>query len=326
MQHQNDFRCKTLPHYLNVIRSVVSLADIVISACGEKLSVTEKTRLITEVGAAHTAINKAVSEGKEIRSDVDSEITEIPFEHKELQEAIDSVSRELQHVEKELISQEILKEKCRDKIQRTQAKLLQAEATQNKANAQKAEKETARNVGIGLLLIPFIGIPLILGASKEIERIQLLIDFTSEVKGSLSVKRDKQKQELKQCYLKITELRIKQAQHENLREKERKVIMMKKQSDELFDAQRKVKQHLSFLSKIQCKVEVLRNQCTEETFYGMSGIKDRLQDIFTFIQLEGFEKELLWDTRVCTRLTELDNKIPKFNSIYFNSSQIQNGD
>ncbi|XP_067881680.1 myosin heavy chain, cardiac muscle isoform-like [Heterodontus francisci] len=315
MEHQKNFRHKILPRYLNVITSIVSLADIAIYACDQNLSETEETKLKAEVKLAYEEIQEAVNEGKEIQSDVDDEATDTSMERKVLQDKIDNMRKELQDVEKELISQEIQKEKIRDKLRNVHAELLHATETQNTTNARKAEKETIRNVGIGLILIPFIGIPMLIGTLKEIQRALGLSKSTEERIGSLHVSLESEESNLDKCYNKITELKQKRVESESLRKEEKELVIQKAEVTELFDAKGKVFDNLSYLSNLQGKLQVLYSQCSDETFYGMTVIKDLLLKIFTLIQKESFNQELLCDSRVLSKLNELDEKTSMFKNI-----------
>uniref|UniRef100_UPI00398F18AB cingulin-like protein 1 n=1 Tax=Pristiophorus japonicus TaxID=55135 RepID=UPI00398F18AB len=318
MEHQKGFRRQTLPHYRKVITSLVSLAEMAVRAGNQRLSDTEKARWAAEVDSALAEIKEAVAGGEEIKGDVDRETEETPVAHNDLEEEIDTMRRELQEAEKELITQEINKEKSRDDLQKARAKLMRATETQNTIATRIAAKETHRNMGIGLILIPFIGIPVVLGASKEIKRLQQLNESTAKWKAKWQVKRDNRANDLEQCYRKIAELKGKLVEEASLREKERKLVMMKKESDELFEAQRTVQHHLNHLTALEGELEVLHSQCTRDTFYGIQAIKGRLQSLFTVLQLGSCDKDLLSDSRVCSELTKLDVRVGDFNSISYN--------
>ncbi|XP_078392712.1 uncharacterized protein LOC144676072 [Cetorhinus maximus] len=314
MEHEKDFRHKVLPHYLNVITSVVSLADIAICACGQDLSDTEEARWRDEVKLAYMEIQEAVNDGKKIQDDVDSETEDIPL--KKIQDEVDSMRKNLQDVEMDLILQELKKEKLRDQLQNCQAKLLHSTETLNRTNALKAERETCRNVGFGLILIPFIGIPMVLSTSKEVKRCEDLIQKESNTKQELEKEWDQEEVNLKVCYEKIKELKQKRVEGERLRGKERELLTLEGEVAVLSEAQRKVGDSLSYLTKLEGPLKLLHRQCTEDTFYGIKGVKGFLQNIFTCIQQGGFDTEWLSDCRLDRKLSELEEKIPKFHSIY----------
>ncbi|XP_041033695.1 uncharacterized protein LOC121271647 [Carcharodon carcharias] len=314
MEHKKGFRHNVLPHYLSVLTSVVSLADIAICACGQELSETEEARWRDEVNLAYMEIQEAVNDGRKIQDDVDSETEDTPL--KKFQDEVESVRRNLQDVEMDLILQELKKEKLRDQLQNCQAKLLHSTETLNRTNALKAEKETFRNMGFGLILIPFIGIPMVLSSSREVKRCEDLIQKESKAKQELEKEWDQEELNLKACYEKIKELKQKRVECESLREKEKKLLTLEGEVAVLCDTQREVGDHLNYLTELKGPLELLHRQCTEDTFYGIKGVKGFLQNIFTCIQQQGFDTEWLSDCRLHTKLLELEEKIPKFNSIY----------
>ncbi|XP_020378117.2 nucleoprotein TPR-like [Rhincodon typus] len=309
---KNNFKKRVLPHYLDTLTSVVTLADIVIRACDKTLSDTEERRFRSEVELAHTEIQNSVRKCKEIRDGVDHKIEDMASENPETE--IVSLRKHLEDVNKQLIAVKNEKDKTRDELHHSQTQLLHTTETQDRANAKKAEKETVRNIGYGLLIIPFIGIPMVLSTSKEIKRWEDIIKITTETKGDLEKERDEEKCKLEKCYEKIKDLKEKRVEYESQWEKE--TVELKRKKEELFDAQRKVKDILYYLNKLQGALEQLQEQSTEEAFYGIEGIKDLLQALFNTIQKESFDKELLCDSRIDRKLHELEEKIPEFNRIY----------
>ncbi|XP_048392487.1 uncharacterized protein LOC125455036 [Stegostoma tigrinum] len=315
MDDKNNFKKQVLPHYLDTLTSVVTLADIVIHASDKPLSDTEGRRFRSEVELAHTEIQNSVQKCKEIRDGVDHKIEDMASES--LEQEIVNLTNQLEDVNKQLIAVKNEKDKTRDELHHSQVQLLHTTETQDRANVKKAEKETVRNIGYGLLIIPFIGIPMALSTSKEIKRWEDIIKNTTETKGDLEKECDKKQTNLNNCYEKIKDLKEKRVEYEGLRENKRgKLQAWTQETAELFDAQRKVKDMLSYLNKLQGALEQLQEQSTEEAFYGIEGIKDLLQTVFTTIQKESFNKELLCDSRIDRKLHELEEKIPEFNRIY----------
>ncbi|GCB82840.1 hypothetical protein scyTo_0023350, partial [Scyliorhinus torazame] len=99
-------------------------------------------------------MQEASTEVKKIRDGVDSDSQDSIL--KDLQDEVHEQKKNLQQVEKDLVSQEIEKEKTKDSVQEIRANILRTEDILNRMKAQKAGKTTLRNVGIGLIIIPFI--------------------------------------------------------------------------------------------------------------------------------------------------------------------------
>ncbi|XP_038675661.1 uncharacterized protein LOC119978250 [Scyliorhinus canicula] len=313
MEYQKIFKQKVLPRYLKAITSVVSLADIAICACEHDLGDGEKASLRAELELAQTQMQEAATEVKKIRDGVDSDSQDTTL--KDLQDEVHEQRKNLQQVEKDLVSQEIEKEKIKDRVQEIRTNILHTEDILNTMNAQKAGKKTLRNMGIGLIIIPFIGIPMALGATKEIKRCEELIKNTSESKGVLE-KDCKQKEETLECgNEKIKELKVKRVEGvESLREKEVELAVLKGEVDLLLSVGEKISDNVSYITKLEGLLKMLNRQCSEETFYGIAGVRGILDKIFTCIQEEGCE-DWLHDFNIDRKLSELEGKITTFNRI-----------
>ncbi|XP_072436247.1 uncharacterized protein [Chiloscyllium punctatum] len=315
MDNKKNFKKEVLPHYSNTLTSVVSLADIAIRASDTALSETDERRFRSKVKEAHSEIQKAVRGGEKVRGEVDRKTEDIAPENPDFE--IESLRKQLENVDKQLIAAETEKAKTRDELHHARAQLLYTTETQDRANSMKAEKETLRNLGYGLFIIPFIGIPMVVSTLKEIKRCEDTIQDTTKAKGDLEKECDTKQKNLKKCYDTIKDLKEKRVDYEWTMERERAELKRRKEEGaELFDAQKKVKNTLYYLSNLQGSLEHLHHHSTEETFDGIATIKDPLQEIFTTIQKESFDKELLCDSRIDRKLNDLEEKIPEFKRIY----------
>ncbi|XP_060686677.1 centromere-associated protein E-like [Hemiscyllium ocellatum] len=315
MDNKKNFKKEVLPHYSKTLTSVVSLADIAIRVSDTALSETDERRFRFEVEEAHSEIQKAVQGGEKVRGQVDRKTEDIAAKNPDSE--IESLRKQLEDVDKQLIAEETEKDKTRDELYRAQAQLLHTTETQDKANVKKAEKETLRNLGYGLLIIPFIGIPMVLSTSKEIKRCEDTIQNTTEAKGKLEMECDTKQENLKKRYDTIKDLKEKRVDNEWTMERERAELKRRKEEGaELFDTQKKVRDALYYLSNLQGSLKQLQDLSTEETFDGIEGIKDPLQEIFTTIQKESFDQELLCDSRIDRKLNDLEEKLTEFNRIY----------
>ncbi|XP_043552720.1 uncharacterized protein LOC122553189 [Chiloscyllium plagiosum] len=313
MDSKKNFKKEVLPHYSNTLTSVVSLADIAIRVSDTALSETDEKKFRSKVEEAHSEIQKAVKGGEKVRGEVDRKTEDIAPQNPDSE----SLRKQQEDVDKQLIKVKNEKNKTRDELHHARAQLLHTTETQDRANSMKAEKETLRNLGYGLLIIPFIGIPMVLSTSKEIKRCEDTIQKTTAAKGKLEMECDTKQENLKKCYDTIKDLKEKRVQCEGLLEKERRELHDRKQERaELFDAQKKVRDALYYLSNLQGCLKLLQDLSTEETFDGIEGIKDPLQEIFTTIQKESFDKELLCDSRIDRKLNDLEQKLTEFNRIY----------
>ncbi|XP_060686726.1 uncharacterized protein LOC132819299 [Hemiscyllium ocellatum] len=315
MDNKKNFKKEVLPHYSKTLTSVMSLADIAIRVSDTALSETDERRFRFKVEEAHSEIQKAVQGGEKVRGQVDRKTEDIAAKNPDSE--IESLRKQLEDVDKQLIAEETEKDKTRDELHRAQAQLLHTTETQDKANVKKAEKETLRNLGYGLLIIPFIGIPMVLSTLKEIKRCEDTIQNTTEAKGKLEMECDTKQENLKKYYDTIKTLKEKRVKCEGDKEKRRMELHDQKQERaELFDTQKKVRDALYYLSNLQGSLKQLQDLSTEETFDGIEGIKDLLQEIFTTIQKESFDKELLCDSRIDRKLNDLEEKLTEFNRIY----------
>ncbi|XP_078086635.1 uncharacterized protein LOC144504766 [Mustelus asterias] len=302
MEYQRNFKQKVLPHYLKMITSVVSLADKVIAASGQFLSGTKDAGK-PEVEIAFKQIQKAVKEAQEIKEELDSKTEESSL--KELQDEVKTWRENLQEVEKDLLLLETEQQKKKDHIQQLQTEQLHKEDILNTTAARKAEKETLRNVGYGMIILPFIGIPMVLGASKEIKRCEDLIEHTEESKGDLKVKYDQEKKDLEDCNKKIIELKTKRLEGESLQEKEKELLSLKEEWDMLFDAKRNMSNNLSYMTNLEQLLQMLLRH------YDIGN----MCKLFSRIEEKGFE-DWLHDFNIDRKLSELNEKLPQFYSIY----------
>ncbi|XP_060686678.1 uncharacterized protein LOC132819268 [Hemiscyllium ocellatum] len=237
MDNKKNFKKEVLPHYSKTLTSVVSLADIAIRVSDTALSETDERRFRFEVEEAHSEIQKAVQGGEKVRGQVDRKTEDIAAKNPDSE--IESLRKQLEDVDKQLIAEETEKDKTRDELYRAQAQLLHTTETQDKANVKKAEKETLRNLGYGLLIIPFIGIPMVLSTSKEIKRCEDTIQNTTAAKGVLEKECDEERYKLEKCSEKIKDLKDKQVDYEWTMERERAELKRRKEEGaELFDTQK----------------------------------------------------------------------------------------
>ncbi|XP_072436189.1 uncharacterized protein [Chiloscyllium punctatum] len=314
MDNKKNFKKEVLPHYSNTLTSVVSLADIAIRASDTALSEADKRSFTSKVKEAHSEIQKAVRGGEKVRGEVDRKTEDIAPENPDSE--IESLRKQLEDVDKQLIAAETEKDKTRDELHHARAQLLYMTETQDRANSMKAEKETLRNLGYGLFIIPFIGIPMVVSTLKEIKRCKDTIEMTTETKGNLERECDTKQENLKKCYDTIKDLKEKRVDYEWTMERERAELKRRKEEGaELFDAQKKVRDALYYLINLQGSLKLLQDLSTEEIFNEIEEIRDSLKEVFTTIQKESFDKELLCDSRIDRKLSDLEEKFRVYQDL-----------
>ncbi|XP_072120801.1 uncharacterized protein [Mobula birostris] len=309
MEHQTSFKQKVLPHYLKVITEVVTLDDIVSKCSDRELSGVE-SRLRTVVTTAHTEIQKAVAEGGKVQDEVNEAIRDATEEKRKVQQEMENKRKQLLEVGNQLVTLETKKDKKQAELKRVQATILQKEEAQEAENARQAEKETLRNVGFGLLILPFVGIPLALGATREMKRSKELISKASERLSTMKVEQDSVCQELTECQEKVEELRLKQLEVDSqLRGNEMDVQVRQEHITQLCASRMKVFNSMDHLKALQRELDVVYEDCDPDNYPGFNLI-GHLQKLVSLVQGQSFGLELLEDPRVISKLSQLDGKCP----------------
>ncbi|XP_059841414.1 uncharacterized protein LOC132402559 [Hypanus sabinus] len=305
MDHQTRFKQKVLPHYLKVITEVVTLDDIV-SNCSDLSRV--ENRLRTAVTTAHTEIRGAVAEGKKVDEDVNNEIRDAMEEKRKVQQEMENKRKQLLKVGNELITLETEKEKKQAKLKQVQATILQKEETREAEYARKAEKETLRNVGFGLFVLPFVGLPLALGATREMKRSEQLISQASEKLSTMMKEQDCVCQELTDCQKKVEELRLEQQEVDNqLRGNEVDLQVKQGHITQLCASRMKVFNSMDHLNTLQTELDLVYEDCDPDNYPGINLVQ-KLQDLVSLVQSQSFGLELLGDPRVVSKLSQLDGR------------------
>ncbi|XP_069786737.1 restin homolog [Narcine bancroftii] len=309
MEHQAKFRQHVLPHYLEVTSSVLTLNTIISRGDGQDLSPEEESRLKKAVQTAQREMEEAVAEGKVILEAVDRNIQYARQEKQGIEEEVRSRKEELLQLGSEVVGNETLQGQLKEALRGHQQQVLQAEATIIRENSRKAAKKTLRDLGFGLLLLPIVGIPLILGASREMCLCQAVIDSEIKKKAEQEKNCDQTSANLDECLKNLkAQKQQKLAVEGSLREKEGALLPLQEDMSQLLTTRRKVFNDLGHLTTIKDYLDIEAGHCALHPLPGLDQVGTGLRQLVSVVQSQSLSFELLGESRVLSLLGRLDSR------------------
>ncbi|XP_055495998.1 uncharacterized protein LOC129699885 [Leucoraja erinacea] len=311
MEHELRFKRTVLPHYLKMLTSALSLNHISSRGSQQQLCPSEETALGTAVREAHSHVSEAATQAGAVLEDLDKEVEDAAEEKRSCEQEMGNVKQQLLQLDKQMVSEESRREVVRDDVERWQLEMRQAQHTQDTENARRDQKRTLRNLGIGLGILPFVGIPLVVGSCREMSRCEALIEEAVKDKAEVKVKLDQASLELDLCRKKLQELQHRKLEVDNgQRERQRELQMVHHALEQLLSSRRKVLNEVAHLGNLKAQLDVLTTRCGQDACAEYELIHGRLISLLSHLHGHSFSLQLLADPRVLSKLTLLDGNGP----------------
>ncbi|GCB82688.1 uncharacterized protein [Scyliorhinus torazame] len=189
-RHERDFKEATSPHFLKAISSILTLLEVAVGAGHGELSEPDCKQFKSEIESAQRETLAAEEVASCAVDLIDGSCEKLMVQHgtlskeqRELQKCIKSTQEQLAEVEAQ-------RRRIKGQIQTAKGSLRHAEQTLRTARAKKGEKQTGRDIGIGLsFVVPCIGIPMAVAFEKERmyrkSEVDIALEDLSQVKASI---------------------------------------------------------------------------------------------------------------------------------------------
>ncbi|XP_051868695.1 uncharacterized protein LOC127568694 [Pristis pectinata] len=166
--YERNFEEATLPHFLKGISSVLSVLELVVSAPSDELSNSLCEEIKGKAKVAQREILAAEEAASNIVSLVDTGCEELTSQQGKLSKRQGELQASLASTQEQLADLADQRKQVEGQVQSATAWLRQAKQSLATARAKLGEKQTGRDIGIGLtFVIPCIGIPMAVAFEKE---------------------------------------------------------------------------------------------------------------------------------------------------------------
>ncbi|XP_059841408.1 uncharacterized protein LOC132402556 [Hypanus sabinus] len=256
------FEERALPHLLQSLGALLNVVQTALSspAGGQELDVD---RIQQEVELASKGAKLAVDQAQEASEKMDIACEKATAQYGQLSVQRREKGAALQELQAKVRQMESEKELATSRLQAATASLRQAEDALRSARAKAGEKQTGRDVGIGLsFLLPCVGIPMAVAFEKERQLSKSEVELASDDRSQLRYSVSKDEQLLERLGGELPELQAKAQQLEiELGEIGGAERELKELRGQLSDAQARLRASFHQLSSLQGKVGTLSLQC-----------------------------------------------------------------
>ncbi|XP_067844353.1 cingulin-like [Heptranchias perlo] len=310
--HERDFKEATLPHFLKGISSILSFLVLAVSVGGKDLSESDSKQLKSEIELAQRETLAAEEAASGIVDLIDAGCEKLTAQHgklskeqKELQESIKSMHNQLAGLKNQ-------RQRITGQVQTAKVWLKQADQTLRAARAKKREKQTGRDIGIGLsFVIPCIGIPMAVAFEKERMHRKSEVDIASEDLSQLRASITKDEEVLDQLNRQIPEMKKEtEKAAQTLSGVKTELLKIKRSGAALGKAQSKLKNCSQYLCTLHGRVSALKAQT--QHMYSLGPLIPFIDETCAHIQQQVPGSELLLTgTQVHKVMDSLKCMLPK---------------
>ncbi|XP_067900288.1 myosin heavy chain, cardiac muscle isoform-like isoform X2 [Heterodontus francisci] len=260
--HERDFKEATLPHFLKGISSILSFLEFAVNTGGGELSEPDCKEFKREIESAQRETLAAEEAASNVVDLIDTNCEKLMAQHGKLSKEQKELQKHIKSTQDQLSEVEIRRQQMKGQVQTATIWLKQAEQTLRAARAKKGEKQTGRDIGIGLsFVIPCIGIPMAVAFEKERVYRKSEVDIALEDFSQLKASITKDEEELNQLNRQIPELEKEMEKAaETLSGVKTELLKIKQSRSALANAQSKLKNCFQHLSALHGRVSVLKAQ------------------------------------------------------------------
>ncbi|XP_069786724.1 uncharacterized protein [Narcine bancroftii] len=260
---ERAFEQRALPHFvksMSALLCVLQAALVTGEQRGEELDVAGIQGQV-ELSGKEADLAAALTDG--LCDQVDRQCELATAQHGQVGQQYRRQSEGLQELQGRLRQLESEQEAASGRLQTNTVSLRQADDALRSARAKVGEKQTGRDVGIGLsFLLPCVGIPMAVAFEKERKLSKTQVTVTSDDRSVLHSSISKDEQLLLQLGLQLPELRGQAQELERkLQESQADEQRLQGQRQVLAETQGRLRDCRHFLSCWQGKLAVLGVQC-----------------------------------------------------------------
>ncbi|XP_078064376.1 uncharacterized protein LOC144490514 [Mustelus asterias] len=305
-KYGDSFREAAVPLFVKSLSSLLAMFRIALHVGTRDLNEKDIGKFQEEIKQASKEAEKSAKCAEGLGDSIDEVSEKMTAEYGQVNRKSKDLSCTLQNHQNKLRSLEAEKELIQSKVQAAKLSLRQAEDSVRAARAKAGEKQTGRDVGIGLsFLLPCVGIPMAVAFEKERQYRKSEEDVASGDCSELKTSIRKDEEELNQISNQIPEL-YKQITEVSQSLEETKVAeeALKERRAELAKLQSRMRSCCQYLSTFQGKVGALKAQ--SQHMYNMRPLLPFLEEaglhsqqvpdaeqLFNHIQLHRLIEDLL---------------------------------
>ncbi|XP_043551207.1 uncharacterized protein LOC122552569 [Chiloscyllium plagiosum] len=291
--YERDCKEAVSPSFLRGISSILTLLELAVSAGTGDLSEASSKQFKIEIESAQREILSAEEAASRIVDDVDASCEKLMVQHGKLSKEQKELQKCLKCTQDQLVEAEDQRKRTEGQLQAAAVSLKQMEQTLRGARAKKGEKQTGRDIGIGLsFVIPCIGIPMAVAFEKERlyrkSEVDVAVEDLSQVKASII----KDEEELEKLTSQFPELEKKRDETaESLSVVRTELLKFKRSRAALANVQCKLRNCYQHLSALHGRVSALKAQA--QHMYSMAPLIPFVRETCAEAQLEGPGTELM---------------------------------
>ncbi|XP_041064228.1 uncharacterized protein LOC121289157 [Carcharodon carcharias] len=261
-KYEGSFQEAAVPHFVKSVSSLLAMLKIVLQVGVGDLTEKQMSLFQEETKAANNEAQESARRAGELGDLIDGNCVKMTAEYGEVSRSRKELASSLQEKQNKLRSLETEREMLQGKLQTAKIDLRQVEDSLRAATAKVGEKETRRDVGIGLsFLLPCVGIAMAVAFEKERQYMKCEVDVVSEDHSSLksSIIKDEDRlnkinSEVHTLYNEINVI------SERLEENKVAELALKESRAELAKLQGRMRNCFQYLTTFRGKVGVLKSQ------------------------------------------------------------------
>ncbi|XP_059504744.1 uncharacterized protein LOC125454989 [Stegostoma tigrinum] len=290
---ERDCKEAIYPPFLRGVSSILSLLELTVSAGTGDLSEADSKQFKIEIESAQREILSAEEAASRIVDGIDTSCEKLMVQHGKLSTEQKELQKCLKCTQDQLAEVQDQRKRIEVQLQAAAVSLKQMEQTLKGSRAKKGEKQTGRDIGIGLsFVIPCIGIPMAVAFEKERlyrkSEVDIALEDLSHVKANIT----KDEEEMEKLNSQFPELEKKREETaESLSVVKAELLKIKRSRGALANVQCKLKRCHQHLSALHGRVSALKAQA--QHMYSMVPLIPFVRETCAQAQLQGPGTELL---------------------------------
>eukprot|EP00061_Rhincodon_typus_P012272 g37901.t1 len=275
----------------------------------------DMVRFKEELEVADREAQKAATAAEALGDVIDGHCEKLTMQYGQVSGDRKKLATNLLENQTKLRSLETDRELIQGRLQAGKTSLRQAEDTLRAARAKAGEKQTGRDVGIGLsFLLPCVGIPMAVAFEKERQFRKSEVDVASDDRSSLKSSISQDEELLKKINNQVPELYNDiNGVTERLEESKAAELTLKESRVELAKLQARMRNCCQYLCTYQGKVNALKTQ--SQHMYNMSPLLTFLEEAAGQAQQVPDNEQLFNHIQVHKLVGDLKTLIPKVKDL-----------
>uniref|UniRef100_UPI00398EAF49 tropomyosin-like n=1 Tax=Pristiophorus japonicus TaxID=55135 RepID=UPI00398EAF49 len=313
--YENSFREQALPHFVKSISSLLAVVRIAANVGSREMEDTDIAKVQGELEIADKEALESAKATEDLVDLIDGTCEKLTADHGQVTKARKEQAATLQSMQSQLRSLESNKELINGRLQEAKTSLRQAESALRAARAMAGEKQTGRDVGIGLsFLLPCVGIPMAVAFEKERQNRKSEVDVASKERSILQADITKDEEQLGQINSQVPELYNKiDGVSENLEESKTAELTLRGSRAGLAEVQGRMRMCCQYLSSVQGRVAALKVQT--KNLYNVSLLFPFLEEAIVQAQQVPHSEPLFNHIQVHRVIGDLQTLLPKISQL-----------